>query len=235
MTNFLATVVFVLPGFLLYFWIQLFGVNPVVRHNTIQVTAISALLWLPVSVIVISILNGVSILFNFEARTISTLKDLEDTSGNLYYLTTFLLLSVLVSFIIAALWSKYIYSAFHLRLVNKVRKWRNAAEYSETPSVWEEVFLKNEAQVVEVGKIGDSHVEVGEIKKASRTFEPDRNLYLSDQKYYKDLIKKYDIPVSSTFVDTRTGIYVKVYESKLIKKAIEKEDSTSSQMNLAEN
>ena len=57
--SFIGTIVFLLPGFLMYFWIQSFGINPVVKHSATEMGAISALLWLPVSLLTIIIYNWI--------------------------------------------------------------------------------------------------------------------------------------------------------------------------------
>ncbi|WP_269082435.1 hypothetical protein [Aneurinibacillus tyrosinisolvens] len=44
MDAFISTVVFIVSGFLAYFWLQSLGVNPVVKHTVPEFTAISALL-----------------------------------------------------------------------------------------------------------------------------------------------------------------------------------------------
>lgn len=227
MENFLATLVFLLPGFLLYFWIQSFGVNPVVKHSSIELTAISALLWLPVSVSTLAVYNGIFFLahkmFSKMPYPIWTLDQLQNKSGNLLFLVIFLLLSVLVSFVFGALWSKFIFP-FQLKIINKVRKWRGITNLSKTAAVWDEVFLKNEPQVVEYGKIGEEEKSIiGEIEKVSRTFEPEKNLYLRYITRYTELVKKYEIPVSNVFLDTKTGIYIKIYDSEQIISALKKE------------
>ena len=228
MENFLSTVVFILPGFLLYFWIQSFGINPVVKHSTIELTAISALLWLPVSVSTLAVYNGLLYFSRIMEFPVWSIEELQNVSGNLLFLTSFLILSVFVSFAFGVLWSMFLYP-IHLKIINCVRKLRGVAEFSKTPSVWDEVFLKNEPQVVEYGKIGEEEKSIkGEIEKVSRPFEPDRNIFLRDIDFYTNLIHKHKIPVSRTFIDTRTGTYVKIYDSKKIKEAICSEESTSS-------
>ncbi|MCT8138652.1 hypothetical protein H1D32_13410 [Anaerobacillus sp. CMMVII] len=182
MENFLATVVFLLPGFLMYFWIQSFGVNPVVKHSSIELTAISALLWLPVTVATLTLLNlSILVINNIPVlELIWTLEDLQRLSGNLIFLLIFLSLSVLVSFVVSVFYTKYIFK-FQLKVINKVRNWRGVADLSNTSSVWEEIFLKNDTMVVEIGKIdSEDKSQIGCIMKASRPFEPERHLVLED-------------------------------------------------------
>ncbi|WP_259331024.1 hypothetical protein [Bacillus sonorensis] len=48
MENFVAILIFTLPGLLSYFWIQLFGLHPASKHINFEIAAISAILWFPV-------------------------------------------------------------------------------------------------------------------------------------------------------------------------------------------
>jgi len=219
MEDFLSTVVFLLPGFLMYFWIQAFGVNPVQKHSVIELTAISALLWLPVTVLTLVIYNY---LLSFgQNEPIWSINEIQESAGNLFYLTGFLVTSVFVSFIVSSLWAKFIFP-FQLWLINVIRKWRGVAKYSKTPSVWEEVFLQNDAQVVEVLSLSDNKKGIiGEIEKVSRPFETDRNLYLRHMDFYIDLVKRHEIPVEKTFIDSRTGMCVKIFNMEQIKIAQE--------------
>lgn len=227
MDNFLGAVVFLLPGVLAYFWLQAFGVNPVAKHSPTEFTAVAGLLWLPVSF-------GTLILYNFgiwlssfisQAKPIWTLPVLKDASNSFTFLIVFLLLSVFVSFIFSFIWAMWGFKVQQL-LVNWVRVKRGFAKFSDTISVWDEVFGKDESQLVEIGRLDkpDNITVTGEIKKASRTFEPER-LCLADVTFMTELVKEYSIPVDNIFVDTKSGLYIKVYNSKAVKEAIPKKEA----------
>jgi hypothetical protein len=47
MEAFLSTFVFLLPGIIAYFWIQVFGLNHSIKHTAPELSGITALLWLP--------------------------------------------------------------------------------------------------------------------------------------------------------------------------------------------
>lgn len=232
MDNFIGTLVFILPGFLMYFWIQSFGVNPVTKHSTVELTAISALLWFPVSVATIFLYNGLISLASVlvDEEPIWTIPDLRDKSEDLAFLAGFLFMSLIVSFVFSVFWAKWGHK-MQLAITNKVRKWRGAVAFSNNASVWDEVFLKDEAQVVEIGKIdGAGQVLIGEILKASRTFESER-LSLHGTDLCKKIIEKYKVPVQNIYYDIKSGTYVKIYDADSFKEGLEKhrgEDSTSS-------
>ncbi|MCF2719306.1 DUF6338 family protein [Paenibacillus sp. UKAQ_18] len=221
MENFIGSIVFILPGFLLYFWIQSFGINPVVKHTPGEFTAVAALLWLPTSFVTLLIYNGVIFLSRFLGQTefVWSLDVLKGKSNNIIFLVIFLILSVVVSFFMGWVWAKWI-QPFQMKLINKVRKQRGVASFSDNSSVWDEVFGKDDEQVVEIGKINkEEDPIIGSITKASRTFEPERYLNLEDVDFFTDLVKEHKIPVRQILYDAKTGVYIKIFDPDGIKKA----------------
>lgn len=229
MDNFLGTIVFLLPGVLAYFWLQAFGINPVTKHSPTEFTAVAGLLWLPVSFGTLILYNIVIWLSSFvaQATPIWTMQTLKDSSNNIIFLVVFLLFSVLVSFLFSFVWAIWGFKVQQF-FVNWVRAKRGFAKFSDTISVWDEVFGKNESQLVEIGRLDkpDNITVTGEIKKASRTFEPER-LCLADVTFMTELVREYSIPVDNIFVDTKSGLYVKVYNSKAVREAIPKKEATA--------
>ncbi|GGJ72783.1 hypothetical protein GGR02_002474 [Anoxybacillus voinovskiensis] len=224
MDSFLGTLIFILPGLMLYFWLQYFGVNPVVKHNPAEFTAVSALLWFPVSLTALITFN-VCVKFSFlfsDLKPIWNITDLKKASGDFLFLAFFLGSSLIISFLFGVIWAKWFHHSVFMRLINSVRKWRGIAPLSKSPSVWDEVFLNNDAQVIEIGKIDKDEPNfrfIGEIKKVSRTFEPERNILLNDIEYFTGLVQKNNIPVLNIFVDTKTGMYVKIFDPQKIEEA----------------
>ncbi|MDH6373516.1 hypothetical protein M2444_005348 [Paenibacillus sp. PastF-3] len=224
MDNLLGTIVFILPGFLMYFWLQSFGINPVVKHTPGEFTAISALLWLPASFSTLLLYNGVVGLSKkiSKAEAIWSIQGLKDKSGSLTFLIMFLLMSSVVTFVLCVIWAKWLYP-IQMKIINRIRKWRGIANFSKTPSVWDEIFTNSDPQVVEIGKIDKMGKEdgsiIGCINKASRTFEPERYLNLNDVEFFTDLIKRHKIEVSQIFYDTKSGTYVKIFDPVEIKEA----------------
>lgn len=227
MDNFLGTLVFLLPGLMLYFWLQSFGINPVVRHNPAEFTAVAVLLWFPVS---LTSLLSFNLMVNLsemltDLDPIWSTDDLKVASGSFIFLLIFLGSSLVISFLFGVIWSKWIHQQIFMRLINGIRKWRGVAALSKSTSVWDEIFLYNDAQVVEIGKI-DSNEEklIGGIKKVSRTFEPERNIVLNDIEFFTDLVKRNEVPVLNIFFDTKTGMYVKIFDPEKIEEA-QREDN----------
>ncbi len=203
----------------MYFWLQAFGINPVVKHTPTEFTAVSALLWLPVSFLTILLYNSAISLSKLisTASQIWTLDALKAESSNLYFLVIFLCLSGIVSLIASIIWAKWVHPLVQNKIINRVREWRGLAPFSSSSSVWDEVFAQNDSQVVEIGRIDKSGMSmIGCIKKASRTFEPERHLHLEDVTFFTELVKNYPIPESHVFYDTKSGSYVKIFDAEAI-------------------
>ncbi|MFE4522150.1 hypothetical protein ACFRCQ_08325 [Cytobacillus firmus] len=218
MDSFLGTLVFLLPGLMLYFWLQSFGINPVVKHSPAEFTAVSVLLWFPVSLTVILTFNLFIHLTNWNTfQPIWSTEELKTASGSFVFLIIFLGSSVLISFLAGAIWAKWIHQQLFMKLINGIRKSRGAAEFSRNTSVWEEIFTINGEKVVKIIKL-DKPEEyiVGSIRKASRQFEPERNIVLDEVDYFTKLVEKYNPTIKHVFIDTKSGIAIYMYHPNSI-------------------
>jgi hypothetical protein len=228
MDNFLGTVVFLLPGVLCYFWLQAFGINPVVKHTPAEFTAVAALLWFPVSFVTLLLFNCAIRAIELSAYTtpaeqIWTVNDLSNASGNFGFLASFLAFSILISFCVSVIWAKWGYKGLS-SIINKIRKWRGTAPFSKAPSVWEEVFLENKLQYVEIGRIDKKDTDgsiIGRIIKVSRPFEPERNLCIDLIENVSEVVNKHEISVTNIFVDVKTGICIKTFDAPQVYAALE--------------
>lgn len=220
MDSFVGTMVFILPGFVMYFWVQAFGINPVMKHTTIEFTTVSALLWIPISVVTLLLHNTMYFALKWTGRIsqVWTIDELTKAAQNPIFLLWFLMLSVLVSYVFGAFWALYGMDKIRTA-INYVRQKKNLAVLSENTSVWDELFLKNEPQIVEIGKIDKpEHNLIGELGKVSRTFEPER-LSLNHVDIVTRIVKEKEVPVDKVFVDVKSGTYVKIFDSKEFEKA----------------
>ncbi|MEC0105365.1 hypothetical protein P4H27_00265 [Paenibacillus taichungensis] len=207
MENLISTIVFVLPGFMLYFWIQMMGVNPVVKHTTIEFGALSAIAWFPV---VISSLY----IMGLYRTPISNLDELTKASKEIWFLVEFMALSVVVGFIIACLYVWILYP-MQVGLVNVARRISKKAKLSLASSVWEEVFLRNDRQVVGVAKLGSMKPDmIGSMHKVARPFEPKRAFKLLYMDHCKLIVEKYEVPIKEIFTDIDSGVNIFIYDIK---------------------
>ncbi|MFC3802730.1 DUF6338 family protein [Cohnella sp. GCM10012308] len=228
MDSFIGTLAFLLPGFMAYLWIQMFGINPVVKHSVPEVTAIAAILWLPVSIGSVLIFNLVGIATGGDL--IWSLQAIKNNSGRLNFLISFLFISAVISFFLSYTYAKWVFPKQRI-LVNNVRKKIGVAGYSEYPSVWDEVFGRNESQVVRVSKI-DKEKEsgtVGQLQKVSRPFEPDKSICLDEVVYYSELISEYPniVKVDRVFIDTKSGTRIEIFDLDSVMIAIGKKDGVT--------
>ncbi|MCW3791481.1 hypothetical protein OM416_07810 [Paenibacillus sp. LS1] len=212
MENILSTIVFILPGFMMYFWVQMMGINPVVKHTVPEFTAMAAIAWIPVSVLTI-------VLMNLFASPVYTIEALYEKSKNLYYLVRFTGISVVVSFILSLLYAKFGYSS-QVWIINKIRISVKKTELSKSPSVWEEVFFSNDTLVVGISKYGNSSPEVyGCIDRVSRPFESKRAMRLIYMDYVQKIVERYEVPVKEVYTDVDAGVHIYIYDLEEYNKA----------------
>lgn len=216
MDSFLGTLVFLLPGLMMYFWLQSFGINPVVKHSVAEFSAISAMLWFPVSVSTLAIYNILIEykLIWFSSKKIQMLPQLMEISNEIPFLIVYLGISLFLSFIFSSIWAKWGHEHIYLLLINFVRKWRKAAPYSLNPSVWDEAFLGNDSQIVAISKLDDKDksLMIGEIAKVSRPFEPGRDLLLRHTVYWEKIMAEFTVDIKNVYVDTKSGIIISIYD-----------------------
>lgn len=231
MAEFLSTFVFILPGLMAYFWLQVFGLTPSAKHSAPELSGIAALLWLPVSFTTLLILNIWGSIIKIEFLRVDivwTVEELTAATADIKYLMVFLIISFISSYLICWIWS--LWGNELLRWgINKVRESRKIASLSTSSSVWEEFFIKindesvSEEEAEEVGKeVGKEAVYIiykldkpeefiiGSMTKASRPFEIDKGLVLEETQEWMDSVTSvFDYYVKRTYVDIKSGIVVK--------------------------
>lgn len=232
MSQFMSTFIFILPGIMAYFWLQVFGINPSVKHTAPELSGLAALLWLPVSFTTLLVLNIWGYFINegpFDVNVVWTLDELNIAISDINYSFLFLMLSFIVSFLLCWAWGKWGNDILR-DIINKVRKSRDVAPLSSTASVWEEFFIKingsdkkNDSDKNNKGKEAvyliyklDKPEEfiIGSMTKASRPFEIDKAVVLSDVERWKDSLKYYEYEVINAYVDIKSGMVVKELDFK---------------------
>jgi hypothetical protein len=228
MDQLISVIIFSIPGLLVYFWVRAFGMNPAVQHSVTELIGISAIYWIPTAVLGIATFDVLYFIFDnlfkltdidftfLKLNYLSSLSDIKDLSTNLYFIVYFFVSSIIYSYIVARIW----FNNFDklLAIINKVRFNKGLAKLSDNTSVWEEVFLNDNPQVVGIGKIDKEGLIIGCIQKASRAFEAER-IYLSDIDYFTRLVELFDIPISNIYVDIKSGTIIKIYDAEKIRDA----------------
>lgn len=254
MDNFISIVIFSIPGLLVYFWIQSFGINPTVKHTPTEQAAIAALFWIPTILISIITYNIIYLLVDTLLKTfdlnwsvlgltyILDLKKIQASSSNILFICYFFLLSLFYSYIIALVWTKYVYDKL-LGHINEIRIKRKISKLDDTTSVWDAFFLKvttekEEPLVVEVYKLDKLNEPriVGSATKLSRPYETDRAIVLENienntqsHNYYKYQTKRIYLDIKSGLIvseldTTKPTENIKDFNSFLEGEAVEQQD-----------
>lgn len=216
MDNFIATSIFILPGVMAYFWLQLFGMTPPVKHSAPEFTGIAALLWLPISFSTLLILNSWALLYGdtsdfLRVHAAWKMAEFKTVTSDLRYLFLFIMISVATSFSICALWVKW-GDSLRQKAINRVRNWRNLSDLSDQPTVWEDLFHRDDLQVVEISKIDKPEEKyVGSITKTSRPFETERAIVVEESKLWSNIVEKYKPTPEKIYIDTKSGMVVKIF------------------------
>ncbi len=229
--NFISTFIFILPGIMTYFWLQAFGLVPPTKHSAPELTGIAALLWLPVSFSTLFLLNLWAEVFG-NVKSILTIEDFSNATNDLKYLTLFLFISLVISYVFSVIWSVWGHRTL-VRIINKTRNARNIANYSNGSTVWEEFFIKIDEEQINSEDKKSSELKarskrvkeavyivhkidspekfiVGSMTKASRPFESIKGLVLEDTESWEDDIKNNnDYEIKKVYVDFSSGFIVK--------------------------
>lgn len=232
MESVISIVLFSIPGLLVYFWLQFFGVNPTVKHSPTELAAISALFWIPTILLLVVTYDLFYLLFDLLFKQIGIdltslklsfiqgLPDIVEMSNNFIFILYFFVLSIVFSFLVAFMWSKFILGSV-LKIINRVRKSRELVELENETTVWDAFFLKlnnedseenenSEALVVEVYKLDkpDEKRIVGSITKMSRPYEVDRALVLENIQNNTESHEYYKYEVKRSYIDIKSGLVI---------------------------
>ncbi|HZH61039.1 MAG TPA: hypothetical protein VEY70_16045 [Metabacillus sp.] len=225
MENFISLLVFTLPGLLAYFWIQLFGLTPALKRSGTELLTISALLWIPITVTTLLIYQFIVVIYehnpyySINLPVVKNLKDLTKVAQSMWFLLYYIVCSLVISYGIA----RYIvgrgYDKF-ISHVNKIRMKNGKAPFSQHSTVWDEIFSKNNAQIVEIYNLNNPKTSVvGELRKVSRSFEPERHLTIEHVEHWTNILSKYEVRVENIFVDVKSSMVIKTYNQDDLKEA----------------
>lgn len=213
MEQFISIIIFSLPGLLAYFWLQLFGLNPTVKHTPTEMVGLVALLWVPITGLTLATYNLIVFLFLSSEIYITSLNEISALSMKLSFLLFYVVFSVFYSFVVSYAWGRY-FNTVVLKLVNKVRVQRKVSVLSEETSVWDSFFFsldQSEEQplIVEMYKIDKPEEKTyGAVIRMSRPFETERSLVLDQSEQWKKAHEYYQYPVKRSYVDVKSGMIV---------------------------
>jgi len=223
-----AIIIFTIPGLLAFMWIQLFGVTPTNKQENTEVLAISALLWIPIVAIVLVVYQLLAWLSHMEnlhpsidipllkfnwVLLSSKVTDLTDLARNIWFLLYYVFSSVIISFYVAKLIAGKGYNPL-LGKINKIRKANGIAPLSKKTTVWNEMFLTKEGQIVEYCKMDNQEkCFVGSLVKVPRANEQERNIVLEAVDHWSKVMEYYDVQADHVFIDTNSGTIIKIYNT----------------------
>ncbi|TKI81903.1 hypothetical protein [Bacillus mycoides] len=213
MEQFISIIIFSLPGLLAYFWLQLFGLNPTVKHTPTEMIGLVALLWVPITGLTLVTYNLIVFIFTLPNIYITSLNEISALSMNLSFLLFYVVFSVFYSFVAAYAWGRY-FNMVVLNLVNKVRIQRKVSVLSEETSVWDAFFIslekeEEQALIVEMYKIDKPDEKIyGAVIRTSRPYETERSLVLDQSEQWKKAHEHYQYPVKRSYVDVKSGMIV---------------------------
>lgn len=229
MDSFISTFVIILPGIMAYFWLQLFGINPPVKHTSPEMTGIAALLWLPISGATLFVLNVLSILIEDSQICVVhiprawEINEIKIATGDFRYLLLFMATSAIISFVFCSWWARKGHPWMH-RKINEVRKSRGMAPLSSTATVWEEFFIKIEddeqgnkekQMLLQIQKLSDpDDVITGYMAKASRPHEVDKALVLGEVEEWQEYVEEGDFKIKRVYYDFKNGVIIKELDPK---------------------
>lgn len=245
MGDFLSTFVFILPGIMAYFWLQVFGVTPSTKHIAPEIYGVAALFWLPISFGSLLILNfwGMTIENGwYDIVIVETVEEFNEATLNFDYLLMFLLMSFIVSFIVCFIWVSYVKKNVDY-LIDLVRGFNSLAPLSRSSSTWEEFFIriendtgesntnmrlhnlirktqKQKSAVYKIYKLDkNENFIAGSMTKVSRPLENDKGIVLEDSDIWKDYLIE-DYPILRVYIDIKSSLVIEEIDYVKLKESI---------------
>lgn len=210
--DFITLIIFALPGFISFTFLKLFGLYPSNQQKNNDLVMISSILWIPINVIVLGI-HAIFIYFGrkcgFEFSYIYSFETLKASSNNLFFVLYYSAFSIIVAYLLALVISKHFYSYF-LNKVNNIRNENGKASLSRYPTVWENTFTIDEAQIIKI-KLGDKEY-IGEIQRISSNTDKEKDILLRHQQHWTKILEEYEIEIESIYIDTKLNLVIEIYD-----------------------
>jgi len=231
MNELFTILTFTVPGFLAYFWINLFGFTPSTKRDNSEVVIFSALLWIPIVILIVIIYELFAFITHFDFlypdknvpllrrdwEYIISIDDLKNKLKLIWFFLYYLGSSIIISYIGTKIFTSNFYKYFRKK-VNKVRKKNGIAPLSEQSTVWNQMFLTKEGQLVEYKKIGEGNSYVGMLINVPRAHEQEKGIVLEAVDHWTKIMEYYDVQLDQTYVDATNGYVINVFN---LEKALE--------------
>jgi len=205
------------PGLMAYFWLEKFGHIPSRQLSSIDQTGLTAVLWLPTTMLATAIMSLLHV-------TMPDLNSAEYGKTSLH-LALFLVICAFSSFVIAFVWAWVIQRGYHW-FINVVRKRvLHLSTLTREPTVWDAFFRSDgRASVLRIKHIGSGDCLVGEIANGPRILSGETNLILTQQDFWGQVVKKEDVRVDRILLRTDAGLVIEELSMEHLGEIIEKHD-----------
>lgn len=225
MEQFISLIIFTLPGFMTYILAQLFGATPSYKRKGNEMLVVSLILWLPIVTVILVIYQFFAFLSNWDLLHPHTnwpiikknwpffreMTDLTSFSNEPIFLLYYLIMSILLSYLIARFYYSKVYEYLHNK-INNIRQNNDKAAISKEPSVWEKAFTGNNVQIVKIGNINSQDYSIGEIATVSGGLEDEKEMLLRHVDHWTAIMNSYEVRVTEVFIDTKSGSKVEIFD-----------------------
>jgi len=215
MDNLIAYILLLAPGLIVMLINERAGSHPASKYTNTEKLVMAVLFSVPVlilNLVLFGIKNG-----NMGYANVSSLQmEIQSVGSLIFYSVS----SVLFSYFVSWCWQYFIKKRLVIEWINKLRREGNKADINEGNLVWEDAFHGKEAQAVRV-TLKDSKF-YGSPVNMSESISDERCLLLDDSETIRDIVEKYNIPLSKVYVDTKSGIAVEIFDSVQFSEAYDK-------------
>lgn len=209
MDSIFAYILMLVPGLIIILINERIGFHPSAKYTNIEKTVMAILFSIPVLIInllILALVHGDWGMANINALQ----KEVKSAVGLLVYILS----SLFWSYIVCCVWHDYVKKMFVVDFVNQIRNTEGKSSIGDG-LVWENAFHGKDPQAVMV-MMKDEKL-YGSLIDNSENISNERSMLLTDSKAVEDIITKYNIPVDQIYVDTKSGVAVKIFDSEKFK------------------
>lgn len=206
MDNLLAYILLLAPGLIVMLINDRVGADLKGKYTNTERIVMAILLSIPVligNLFILALKGG--------ALADANITVLQNEIHSLSGLAFFSVSSILMAIIVYNCWEKALKKVL-LELVNRFRTDAGKAEVNNGSLVWDDAFHGRDPQAVCI-ILKDSKV-YGSPINTSEVISDERCLLLKDCKTVEDIVVKYNVPIVNTYIDTKSGIAIQIYDPK---------------------
>lgn len=219
MDNLLAYIILLAPGLIVMLINDRVGSDLKGKYTNTERIVMAILLSIPVLICNLFFL-GLKKGSIAEANITVLQNEIQSLGGLLFFSIT----SILIALVVYNCWQKS-FKKVTLDLVNKFRTDAGKAEVNGGSVVWDDAFHGSDPQALCV--VLKDTKSYGSPIKSSEVISDERCLLLKDCKTVEDVVVKYNVPIINTYIDTKSGIAIHIYDPKEFLKAYNIDSTTT--------